>query len=83
MRRGQAKIDSTAYQAMFRAYLYKDSAYQAMTQAQKATHESAQAYAELYHNADKSLATAKKEIRRQKRIKIVAFVVAGLALILR
>lgn len=82
MLREVRRIDSISYANMVTAYYFKDSAYQAMTQAQQATHESAQAYAELYHNSDKTVSGLKKEVRRQKRLRILTMVGAGVIVLL-
>lgn len=75
-----AKTDSVAYQDLLLAYNYKDSAFRASQFANQESYRVAQSYAEMYHESDKALSEAKKEVRRQKRLKWV-FVAAGAVMV--
>jgi hypothetical protein len=82
MRREVAKTDSIAYQDLLLAYNYKDSAFRASQFANQESDRVAQSYAEMYHESDKSLTMTKKEVRRQKRIKIITMIVSGAVILI-
>ena len=80
--RGIIRIDSGQIDALTKAYYYKDSAFQSMTKAQVESSNVAQEYHAMYVQSDKSLSAAKKEIRRQKRIKILTMIGAGVIVLI-
>ena len=75
--RGIVRLDSAQIASITTAYYYKDSAYQDMTQAQIESDRIAQSWHEAYSLSDQELTKAKKEIRRQKRIKVITIIVSG------
>ena len=80
--RALRRIDSLSYADLTTAYFYKDSALQFMQSAQIESDRIAQSYHEMYVQSDILLISTKKEIRRQKRIKVLTMVGAGVIVLL-
>jgi len=83
MRRSEARVDSAAYQAMLTAFYYKDSAFHATQLANRESDRIGQEWHSAYVLVDSDLTKARKEVKRQRFWKIIAFAVAGIVVILR